>query len=51
MTVDREVLTARLRRAERRMDQAETDGEYEAARQLYIVARYDLERALDRRAA
>lgn len=36
-------LLARLRRAERLMDAAESDGEYEAARQIYIAARADLE--------
>jgi hypothetical protein len=36
-------LIDRLRRAEARMDRCETDAEYEAARQLYVVARFDLE--------
>ncbi len=36
-------LIDRLRRCERRMDAAQSDAEYEAARQLYVVARFDLE--------
>ena len=36
-------LLARLRRAEARIDRCETDAEYEAARQLMELARFDLE--------
>ena len=39
-------LRAALWRARDRMDRARTDAEYEACRQLEIVARGDLERAL-----
>lgn len=39
----REKLVNALWRARERMDRAESDGEYEACRQLEIVARADLE--------
>ena len=39
-------LKAALWRARERMDNARSDAEYEACRQLEIVARGDLERAL-----
>lgn len=43
-------LKRRLARAEARIDRAESDAEYLAARQIYIAARADVERAQDRRA-
>lgn len=39
----RQELLYRLRRCERRMDDARSDNEHEAARQLMELARFDLE--------
>jgi hypothetical protein len=47
----RQQLLDALRRAERRMDAAESDVEYDAARQLQIVARANLEHHDSRRRA
>ena len=40
---DRPDLLSRLRRAEARLDAAQSDAEHEAARQLMELARFDLE--------
>jgi hypothetical protein len=42
--MNRTDLLNRLRRAEARMDAARSDSEYEAARELYVTARSDLEK-------